>query len=85
MARTKRIPKRMPVEPEEQQIQLPAQGHGHYLETGEANITSSQIRAMTVIQLRAFMGERQPQFDDLMEVYNRSELQEKLIRRLGLT
>jgi hypothetical protein len=48
-------------------------------------ITVKKILSMTVIQLRAFIESQQnPELDNIMDIYNRELLQNKLIEKMGL-
>lgn len=42
------------------------------------------IMAMSVIQLRHYVETQHPEWNELLDVYNRAELQNKILQRLGL-
>lgn len=43
-----------------------------------------EIQAMSVIQLRNFIATQHPEWNDLLDVYYRADLQNKIMQRLGL-
>jgi hypothetical protein len=85
MARQRKATKQAVETPVEQPVVNPVDPPDTQPVKKTPSITAEQIRTMTVIQLRAFIeAENNPELDNLMDVYNRDQLQEKLIERLGL-
>lgn len=72
MARQRKVPETKENDIKENDVKTPG-------------ITVKKILSMTVIQLRAFIESQQnPELDNIMDIYNRELLQNKLIEKMGL-